>query len=387
MMDATDAVALPVPRVMFRKPCRTFTPFQRALLLAAATFLPTASAAERPGRADYDYYCYQCHGYAGDARTVASRYLFPRPRDFTSTPKDRLSRAAMVNAVRNGKPGTAMMPFSRVLSAQRIEAVVDYVRAELLGAPARALPYHSASNGWRDHERYRAAFPFALGTLTVDSPWDSLTPAQREGKHLFLSACITCHDGRPSGEDPVVWEPRAVSFPRSIDTCLDCHASRPAELLPPSRAAEHVLRQTFARGSAPESPYPVHGRVDNRANLNAAEKRGRGIFLANCAYCHAADGSSRNWIGSFLEPRPRDLQTWMSHNAVDPSRLRRVVSYGIPGTSMPAWQSVLTDVQIGDTVAYLRRSFGATTHRPSSATTPGRPAGSPLQWVRSTPAR
>jgi len=386
-MDATGAVALPLPRTMVQEFLCTNMPFRRVLLLAAALLLPaTASAVERPGRAEYDYYCYQCHGYAGNARTAASRYLSPRPRDFTSTPKDKLSRAAMVDAVRNGRPGTAMMPFSRVLSAQRIEAVVDYVRAELLGTAARALRYHTASNGWRDHDRYFTAFAFAQGTLSVDSPWDSLTPAQREGKRLFLSACITCHDGRPSGYDPVVWEPRAVSFPRSVDTCLDCHASRPAELLPPSRAVVHVPDQKFSRGSTPESPYTVHARFDRRTNLNAAEERGRRNFLASCAYCHAADGSGRNWIGSFIEPRPRDLQQWMSRNVVDPSRLRRVIRYGIPGTSMPGWRSVLTDRQIEDTVAFLRRSFGTAAHRPSFATTPGNPAGSPVQWIRSAPA-
>lgn len=365
---------------------RTNMPFRCTLLLAAAALLPAeAPALEQSGRADYDYYCYQCHGYAGNARTAASRYLSPPPRDFTRTPKGQLSRADMVDALRNGKPGTAMMPFSRVLSAQRIEAVVDYVRAELLGTAARELRYHTAGNGWRDHDRYRAAFPFAQGTLSVDIPWESLSPAQRQGKRLFFSACITCHDGRASRDDALAWEPRAVSYPRSIDTCLDCHASRPAELLPPSQAAEHVLRRTLAVEGAPESPYLLHGKTGSRANLNAAEARGRGIFLANCAFCHAADGSGRNWIGSFLEPRPRALQTWAPRHVADPARLRQVIRHGIAGTAMPAWHAVLTDSQIEDTIAYLRRRFGAAPVRSSSGSPRATAAVSALRWVKSAP--
>ncbi len=35
-------------------------------------------------RAIYNFRCYFCHGYSGDAKTLASTYLKPQPRDFTS---------------------------------------------------------------------------------------------------------------------------------------------------------------------------------------------------------------------------------------------------------------------------------------------------------------
>ena len=36
------------------------------------------------GKAIYRFYCYQCHAYSGNARTLSSTYLDPRPRDFTA---------------------------------------------------------------------------------------------------------------------------------------------------------------------------------------------------------------------------------------------------------------------------------------------------------------
>ena len=55
------------------------------------------------------------------------------------------------------------------------------------------------------------------------------------------------------------------------------------------------------------SPYALHDTPTAISNMTASERRGEHLFQVNCAFCHAADGTARNWIGSFLEPRPRDL--------------------------------------------------------------------------------
>ncbi len=36
------------------------------------------------GRAVYNFRCYFCHGYSGDAKTLAATYLQPPPRDFSA---------------------------------------------------------------------------------------------------------------------------------------------------------------------------------------------------------------------------------------------------------------------------------------------------------------
>ena len=122
-----------------------------ALLVAATALLsgcfeqspkPAGDAAIRPaaatgsqielGRRIYNFRCYYCHGYSGDARTLATTLLTPKPADFTSIPPDALGRERMLNSIRSGRPGTGMMGFANVLKPDEIEAVADFVREEFM---------------------------------------------------------------------------------------------------------------------------------------------------------------------------------------------------------------------------------------------------------------
>ena len=98
----------------------------------ASTSPDTALQTHEQGREIYNYRCYFCHGYSGDARTLTSTYLDPPPRNFRATDPAELSRERMIATVRDGKPNTGMHGFARLLDAQEIEAVVDFVRVERL---------------------------------------------------------------------------------------------------------------------------------------------------------------------------------------------------------------------------------------------------------------
>jgi cytochrome c oxidase cbb3-type subunit 3 len=78
------------------------------------------------------------------------------------------------------------------------------------------------------------------------------------------------------------------------------------------------------------------------------------LFQDNCAFCHAADGTGRNWIGSFLDEHPRDL-TGARARTMSDDELRNVIREGVAGTSMPAWRHVLSEAQVFDIAAYVRR--------------------------------
>jgi len=308
--------------------------------LVLASLTATAALADDTnianGEAIYRFYCYQCHGYAGNARTLSSTYLEPKPRDFTAESRESLPVDRMLDAVTNGRPGTAMVNFASVLTPAEIEAVVWYIRDELLGNPAADDKYHSPGNGWPDHEkRYGAAFPFIEGEISLDSPVEDLEPAERAGRALYLNACVSCHDQPNTSGGEAVWQTRAVSFPRRHYS----HREPPLDVV------------------SGASPYARHDVPVIPGEMTEQQARGMRLYQDNCAFCHAPDGTGQNWIGSFLEPRPRDFTAAEFRLDEAPDAFREIVKTGIPDSPMPAWRDVLSDDEIDAIIAYIRTAF------------------------------
>ena len=104
------------------------------------------------------------------------------------------------------------------------------------------------------------------------------------------------------------------------------------------------------------SVYAKHDVVPRVEGLDAQQRRGEKLFQANCAFCHGADGTGKNWIGQFMEPKARDL-TLYSVSDMPAARLRSTIRDGLPGTSMPAWRHVLGRGEIDAVAAYVSRAF------------------------------
>ncbi|MBF0181829.1 MAG: c-type cytochrome [Magnetococcales bacterium] len=288
------------------------------------------------GRAIYNYRCYFCHGYSGDARTLAASYMAVPPRDFLASDPGEFPPERMEQAIAHGKPGTAMPGFASLLSSEEIRQVALFVRETFM---TRRLPntrYHTVENGWSDHDRYRDAFPFVTGATALDTPEAELTPDLKNGKRLFMGACVTCHDRARVANDGPIWETRALSWPRNQYS----HRDDPTP--------------TDAVASA--TPYARHDRPPALPDPDPVERLGEQLYQKNCAFCHAADGTGRNYIGTFLNPHPRDLtQPGLLANL----DLEGVIRDGLPGTSMPAWAGVLANDEITAIARYARRVFAA----------------------------
>jgi cytochrome c oxidase cbb3-type subunit 3 len=316
----------------------------RLAAMAAAGLLHAGTAlAANDGEAIYRYYCYQCHGYAGNAQTLASASLEPPPRDFTSVTTDELPIEKIVATVLGGREGTAMVSFASVLDEDDARAVAEYIGQSFMQPERVDARYHSPENGWTDHERYAAAFPFIDGSVPLSVPWESLTADQQRGRRLYESACVSCHDQPNTGASgDTGWELRAVSFPRD-------HFSH---------------RESSTDLISGASPYAKHDVPPDPAGLSDLALAGRPLYQDNCAFCHAADGTGRNWIGSFLEPRPRDFTDPGFLLLADAAAMEQRVLHGIPGTSMPAWRDVLEAGEIAAILAYIRESFSSAEDAP-----------------------
>lgn len=323
------------------------TPAAAGAASVAAKAAVTTQAATLPpheqGRAIYNFRCYYCHGYSGDAKTLAATLVDPPPRNFAALSLAQLPRERMLAAVRDGVAGTAMAGFGNTVSAREIELVVDFVRDEFIRNKAPNTRYHTAENGWPGHERYRAAFPFATGELALDTRWEALSPAQQAGKRLYLSACVSCHDRARVNDAGAPWALRGVSYP-------------------PGNYESH--EEGYGGGHAherpadPDDPYDKHETPPALASLTPGEQLGEIVFQSNCAYCHAANGSGQNWIGSFLDPSPPDFRRAAVMQVLTRERLLAATREGIANSSMPAWKSVLSEREIDAVVAYVERAWG-----------------------------
>lgn len=329
----------------------------------------TAAASEARhelGRKVWNFRCYFCHGYSGDARTLAATYLDPPPRDFTRVAPGALAPAALRTSIAQGRPNSAMKGFAGILSPAEIDAVAAFVQREFIEQRAENTRYHTAANGWPDHERHRDAFAFARGELALDTPWERLDPAQQRGKRLFLSACISCHDRARVEQPGEPWQTRALSYPRDA-YCTSCHDSPAgpsqrgerahAAALPVVPASSSTTAPATTSGAAPAATYRVHDTPPALPQLDARERRGEALYQRNCAFCHAADGTAGSWIGRFLEPHPRDLTDPTAMREMTRERLTRAIADGLDGSSMPAWKSVLEPAEIDAVVAYIHRAF------------------------------
>ncbi|ALP54654.1 hypothetical protein Tel_16675 [Candidatus Tenderia electrophaga] len=80
------------------------------------------------GRRIYLNNCSTCHGVRGDGLGPRSSFIQPKPRNFLHVEsRTTLNRPALFRAIGIGKPGTVMPAWSKVLSAQQIADVAEFV--------------------------------------------------------------------------------------------------------------------------------------------------------------------------------------------------------------------------------------------------------------------
>ena len=132
-----------------------------------------------------------------------------------------------------------------------------------------------------------------------------------------------------------MWEASAVSYPRT-NSILD-------------------YRKLDSISEA--SVYARHDIAPILRSMTEIEKKGEQLFQDNCAFCHGADGSGKNWIGSFLEPHPRNLNDPDIMQQMTPQQLKMVIEEGLTETTMPAWKNVLSKKEIQALIAYINRAF------------------------------
>ena len=111
-----------------------------------------------------------------------------------------------------------------------------------------------------------------------------------------------------------------------------------------------------------EGPDAKVKRIYQGESWNEAKVQdgGYSLYRRNCVHCHGVSGAGDGPTAPFLFPTPRDYRAGIFKFTSTPSGLlphrndlRRTIKYGLHGTSMPAFESLLTAAQIEEVIDYV----------------------------------
>jgi sulfur oxidation c-type cytochrome SoxX len=121
------------------------------------------------------------------------------------------------------------------------------------------------------------------------------------------------------------------------------------------------------RSRIPDSIMPVFGfsEADYRSITDyllsrktaPTFKSGEEIYKGLCARCHGEKGDGKGVTHLYLDPAPRDLTKAAFMNTKPEDRFLKSLKEGVPGTSMPPWERVLSEDQRKEVLAYVFQNF------------------------------
>lgn len=177
------------------------------------TFMRIASDPQiQRGKEVYAKTCAVCHGDRGQGAIFSQSGMTRPPRDFAS-PQARaeLSRERMIEAVTNGRSGTAMASFKAQLPKKDIEAVVSYISAVLMVPESQISG--TMAHGGRQSTPGQAQPAAAVADMKLPLP-SGLKGDPGKGKAFYNANCATCHGEKGDGKGPRAYfiNPKPVSF-------------------------------------------------------------------------------------------------------------------------------------------------------------------------------
>jgi len=149
------------------------------------------------------------------------------------------------------------------------------------------------------------------------------------------------------------WLMRSTSASVNRSTSHGRSTAETADNRPATNNATPVgisLNAPASPAAIPASPGPTD---------DALVDRGRLLHFNRCAICHGEFGDGAGPYARMMSPRPRDFRkgkfrlTTTQNQIPTDDDLRRAITHGIPGSTMPAW-SQLADDELDALVAFIR---------------------------------
>lgn len=205
----------------------------------------------------------------------------------------------------------------------------------------------------------------------LKNPFPPSYEVMTRGKQVFETYCQHCHGHNGLGDGAVAKAFPGFSFPLASKSTYDLpdgtifHIVTYGRNLMPAHASQvsaddrwkviHYLRDLQRAEIARLGPAALIPEDPRRHSLVSAAY-GKELFAQNCSSCHGDEGA---------HPKP-GIPTLHSPAVLaiaDDAYYADIITQGRPGTSMPAWKSVLTKTQIESLVVYIRSWSSAAPER------------------------
>ncbi len=179
------------------------------------------------------------------------------------------------------------------------------------------------------------------GLPKESAPWNSVMPAweERLSEEEIWKVIMYLYDA--TGYQPRRWEAKA-----------DDHGDR--------RRGPAVGRHRPPTADLWSSVAGLWGPARAQAQQAGDAASGKALYAKKCALCHGVEGKGDGPGAATLDPKPRDftrglykIRTTASGQAPTDTDLFRIITDGMPGTSMPGW-AVLPERDRWNLVAYLK---------------------------------
>lgn len=101
--------------------------------------------------------------------------------------------------------------------------------------------------------------------------------------------------------------------------------------------------------------------MKNEIESQRAQMSGGEIYQFRCALCHGEQGAADTAVAEFLYPKPLDFTYGLLKFKTSPGELPardedifNAISYGMDGTAMPGWTTMLSDEQISSLIPVIK---------------------------------
>jgi mono/diheme cytochrome c family protein len=91
-----------------------------------------------------------------------------------------------------------------------------------------------------------------------------------------------------------------------------------------------------------------------RALAQDTSTPGKALYEKHCATCHGVSGRADTPIAKLLQTPPRNFSDPVEMARLTDDQMYQAIKEGRTGTAMPAWGPVLSELQIGDLMDYVR---------------------------------